>query len=452
MRRLSIKSKVTLWFAVILLLIAALMLSFMLIISDSVVAGDTQDKLSHAVRNNLAAVTLEDGKLRIDESIRYYSGGVYTLVYSEEGALIAGQVPLGYAAEDTFENGRTRSIGEGDDTFVIFDLWRPLGWDNGVWLRGVMPVSGSVAVVRNILVISLITLPFLVVLAVVGGYLVARRAFEPIDKIVAAANEIGSGQDLTQRIGLPPGKDELSHLADAFDRMFARLEASFEAEKQFTSDASHELRTPTAVIRAQCDYTRKHAETAADYREALEVIDRQSTILSRIIEQLLDITRLEQGTQRLMRETTDLSALVTAVCEEQRFRNSDSTLTTAIEPDIVAEIDAAQITRLLENLLDNAYKYGRPRGHIAVGLRRIDPTWAELTVRDDGQGIPSDAIDKIWQRFYQVDPSRQTGNGLGLFMVQQIASLHGGTVSVSSHPGTGSIFTVKIPCKKDENL
>ena len=222
---------------------------------------------------------------------------------------------------------------------------------------------------------------------------------------------------------------------------------SFEAEQRFTSDASHELRTPTTVILAACEDARKNAQTPADYQAALDVIDRQAHKMSALIRSMLEITRLDQGTQKVNWEYADLSDLVTVICDEQAMvARRGIRISCAAEPGIFIDMDVFLISRVVQNLLDNAFKFGVDGGWIHVALRRT-AAGAELTVQDNGIGISQENLDKIWQRFYQADPSRQenAGLGLGLSMVQQIVTLHGGTVAVTSAPGHGTTFTVTLP-------
>lgn len=164
----------------------------------------------------------------------------------------------------------------------------------------------------------MVTAAVLLVLSVIGGYFIASRALRPVRQLTAAANAISDGQDLKARIGLPhtKGSDEIYQLSASFDNMFDRLERSFEAEQRFTSDASHELRTPTTVILAACEDARKNARTPADYQAALDVVDRQAHKMSELIGSMLEITRLDQGTQKL-NWSSDLSDLVTVICDEQ---------------------------------------------------------------------------------------------------------------------------------------
>jgi signal transduction histidine kinase len=210
---------------------------------------------------------------------------------------------------------------------------------------------------------------------------------------------------------------------------------------------SHELRTPTTVILAECDYTRKHAQSPEDYKMALEVISRQAKKMSRLVESLLSLSRLDLGTVKANFEVGDLSEMLTVICSEMSLAGSRGiTMCTDIEPGISANMDVTLMSRLIQNLIDNAYKYGRDNGSVEVALRS-EGRFAVLTVADNGVGISKENLDKIWQRFYQEDSSRSGGEGLGLglSMVKQIAQLHGGSVSAESAPGQGSTFTVKIP-------
>ena len=180
------------------------------------------------------------------------------------------------------------------------------------------------------------------------------------------------------------------------------------------------------------------------------MIRRQAQQMSRLIGQLLHITRLEQGTQKTYMERADLSALAEAVCEQQRLIAPAGTelMLDAPEP-VEVQADVLLMTRVLNNLIANAFRYGKDGGHVSVTVRR-ENGWAVLAVRDDGIGIAPEQQERIWQRFYQVDPARSggEGTGLGLYMVRQIARLHGGTAEVDSAPGQGSTFTVRIPAHR----
>ena len=450
MKRLSVKQKLTIWITLLMLLLVTVVLAFLMAVSSSVVTGHSFEVLDSTLRGNLTGVSRgTDGALAFSEDFSFTQNGVYTLIYNADGALLAGQPPLSFPEGEPFENGHTRLAEGAGEGFYVLDFWLPFGREDGVWVRGVTPAPDTADILGDLANVALLLLPLAVIVSGMGAYLLARSTFRPIDRMIRTVGEISEGRDLSRRIGLPPGRDEISRLGQAFDNMFARLETSFESEKQFTSDASHELRTPVAVILAQCEDARRNAQDPAQYTEAIDVIERQAGRMRDLIAQLLQMTRLEQGTQRANFEQADLSGLVEVLCEEQPALPHGVTIRADVQPGVEAWLDVTLISRLLQNLIDNAARYGRENGHIWVTLRRVEGE-VLLSVRDDGIGIPADRLEHIWQRFYQVESARGAGGGagLGLTMVRQIAALHGGTVTVDSREGEGSCFTLRFPAER----
>ena len=446
MKGLSVKVKITIWYTLLMVFMAALLLIFLSLVSGLVSTQTAMDQLDQTVRSNLRQVgTAEDGSLQLGEDFSFYDNGVYTLVYSQSESLLAGQVPVAFSANEPFENGLTRPVRVGSTRYYVLDFWAPLGWDEGVWIRGILEAPENPQLLTNLMLIALIVMPLLIVLAALGGYFIARRAFRPLDQITSTAAAINEASDLSRRVDIPPGHNEFSRLASTFNQMFAHLERLFDAEQQFTADASHELRTPVSVIKSACEYAEKYGETPEEQRETLTMIHRQADKMTALIGQLLSITRLDQGTDTTQLQRLDLSGLVRSLCQDQPYPSDR--LMVEVEPDINVQGDSALLTRLLQNLIDNAFKYGRPEGHVWVSLRR-EQGEVQLTVRDDGIGIPKEEQDKIWQRFYQVDPSRsgdRGGAGLGLAMVRKIAQAHGGDMTLESIPQLGSTFTLHLP-------
>ena len=451
MKRLNVKVKITIWYLLLMVLMAGLLLGFLLLISGSVSTQTAMDQLSQTVRGNLNQISMVDGSLQLGEDFHFYSDGVYSLVYSQSEALLAGQVPVSFTASEPFQNGLTRPVSVGSTRYYILDFWVPLGWDSGVWLRGILEAPENPQLLTNLLHIAMVALPLFILLTGLGGYWIARRAFRPLDQITATAAAINEASDLSARVEVPPGSNEFSRLARTFNQMFTHLEQSFEAEAQFTADASHELRTPVSVIKSACEYAERYGESPEEYRETLEMIHRQADKMSLLIGQLLSITRLDQGTDAIHWEQVDLSALVQTVCAEGAW--SRDRLTLEVEEDLTARADPALLTRLLQNLVENAFKYGKPEGHVWVTLGR-EPGEIRMEVKDDGIGIPPEQQEKIWKRFYQVDPSRSAGNGagLGLAMVQKIAQAHGGSMTLESIPDLGSTFTLHLPEEGPEKI
>lgn len=443
---MSIKSRITLFFALIMLVIEALVLTFIMVINGNVVTNNPERRLVQVMEANLNRVTFTDQEFKLDK-VKYYTKGVYSALYDEEQNLIRGALPAEFTAENALQDHSLRRVQCGEQEFYVYDMHLDM-FVGGVWLRGVIdaePTGGSF--MTAIIAVAWSVLPVLLILSILGGYLIAGQALKPIKAVTEAANAISDGQDLKARIGATGGKDEVSQLAASFDNMFDRLEASFEAEQQFTSDASHELRTPTTVILAECSYAQKNAKTPEDYQASLDVIQRQAEKMSTLVKSLLEITRLDQGTQKVNLEYADLSDLVHVVCEEQAIvARKGIRLQTDIQPELYAEIDVFLISRMLQNLIDNAFKFGKENGYVRVTLHRAG-AGARLTVEDNGIGISEEDRSRIFQRFYQAEGSRrsQGGLGLGLSMVRQIVLLHGGAITVDSTEGKGTTFTVILP-------
>ncbi len=444
MKSLSVKARITVWFTLLMVLIAAAALGFIITMGGSLMENNSLNQLSELARRDANGVKIDGGELEFDDDFVPYAAGATALVYDRSGTLLYGRPPAGFSPSEPFLEGKPYLVASADGDFFLYDHRS----DGGrLWLRAVLPsndIGGFTLIAARL---SFFILPLLVLLAAGGGWLIAYRAFRPIEKIIAAADAISEGRDLSARIGLPPREDEIHRIAAAFDNMFRRLEASFEAEKQFASDASHELRTPTAVILAQCETLQKEGRTASEYAEGIAAIHRQALKMSKLISALLQITRLEQGTTRTSFERADLSELVAVVCRETQTLWPAARLETDIEAGIFADFDVALISRLAGNLLENAFKYGR--GKVRATLRR-EVGAARLTVADNGPGIPPEEIGKIWQRFYRVEKSRTTrGLGLGLALAKQIADIHNAAITAETTPD-GAVFTLLLPLRREE--
>lgn len=446
MRHISIKVRMTIWFTVVMVTISTLMLVFVMLMNRNQVTKPPAAQVVSVVERNADRVEVEHGQLDLSD-VDLFRHGVYTQVYDGEGRLLAGSPPPEMTEGLPLAEGPVRQVQGTDGLYDVYDVSIPAA---GVWVRGVISHTAQGGVMEVIVPLAWTLLPALILVSALGGFLIAWLSFRPMEKVISTAEAISDGGDLSRRIGLPRGRSEISRLAAAFDGMCDRLERSFEAERQFTSDASHELRTPVAVILAECDSLDHGQPTEADYRQSLDVIRRQGQQMSRLIGQLLHITRLEQGTQRLQLETADLSQLVEVLCAEQaHLAPEGTTLAVHTQPDIAVTGDVTLLSRMLTNLISNAYCYGKPGGHVWVELHR-DGGEAVLSVRDDGIGIAPEDQERIFQRFYQVDAARgKDGSGLGLFMVRQAVRLHGGSVTVESRIGEGSAFIVRLPLARD---
>lgn len=465
MKGMSIRLKITLWFTLVLLIVVFFTYLVVWSVNSQVIQKTIRDNLIRTVENHVDelefyttdgnidsnqkteyAIRFQDGYLEVDDDFLEEVNEVYTGLYSKDRTLIYGENPIPKAtSEQEFADSLIQKIMADGTLYYIFDRKLTLNGLEGLWLRGIVSEYQGSIQMSAITRLSLILLPALVLLAVIGGYLLAGRLMRPIRKISDAASQISKGGDLKKRIVIGEGTDELHQLADRFNEMFERLEEAFETERQFTFDASHELRTPVSVIAAQCEYTLERTRSNEEYEEALQTIQRQGRKMSRLINDMLDITRLENRADSYIQEAVDLTQLVTSVCADMALiQERGITLGWEVQENIIYKGNPVLLTRLLTNLVSNAYRYGKEQGHIQVTLRRKEKE-IEFAVSDDGIGIAIEEQQKIFRRFYQADQSRSnSGTGLGLSMVYEIAQIHGGEIDVESTLGQGSTFVFRL--------
>ena len=454
MKRLSITLRVTLLYTLFMVLLTGLSLGFLFHAGAQSRRQTTLDRMQTMAEASRKELEAKDGELEIDRDLEAFDDGVYLSLYDTAGVPLYGFVPREFDNSVIFDDGSLRTVESGGHSWNLYDEQITVEDYGPVWVRSIAAADAFNSTLGTLGKTALLVLPVFVVLAAVCGYLLTRRAFAPVRQITQTAREIGEGGDLSRRIGLTGRKDEIHTLAAEFDAMFARLEQAFDREKQFTDDASHELRTPTAVILSQSEYALQNTHPQGETRAALESIHTQAARMAALLSQLLMLARADKGRQVVQREPVDLSELVEMVAETEaeQAEARNITVQTELEPGVMVQGDETLLMRLLINLTENAIRYGRPGGQVKLTLRRQDGE-AVGTVEDDGIGIAPEDLDKIWQRFWQADPARSGGGaGLGLSMVRWITQAHGGRVTVQSEPGKGSIFTFFLPREKNENV
>jgi heavy metal sensor kinase len=292
------------------------------------------------------------------------------------------------------------------------------------------------------------TIPAMLILSALAGYFLSRRVLHPVDQITGALRSISIG-NLSQRLPLSRTGDELQRLAQTCNDMLARLEDAVERINRFTADASHELRSPVALIRTVAEYGLRNPNIDSDSKEAFEEILAESVEAGRLLEDLLTLARADAGYATSVFEPVDLSELVEDVCAKVRPHAEGKDQTVAVRADAgPAWIngDRSSLRRLVSILLDNAVKYTLAHGRIDVTFRTA-ASHAVLTVSDSGIGIPEVLLPRIFDRFVRADPSRGevNGTGLGLAIAKWIAGAHHATLTVQSKEQQGSVFTVEFP-------
>lgn len=287
-------------------------------------------------------------------------------------------------------------------------------------------------------------------LGLLGGWWLAGRAIKPIHTISRAATRIAEG-NLSERIDLSGNDSELDQLARLLNDTFERLHASFERQRRFTADASHELRTPVAILIAETQRILKRDRTADEYRDSLRTCGDTAERMRRLIEALLLLARQQAGNDQPVREACDLSAIADDTAAQLRplAESRGLRLTTRLRP-AACLADAAALSILAANLVRNAIQHHRPGA--SEGFVEIASGYDEgrvfLSVTDNGPGIPAEDQPHVFERFYRVDKARagDAGHtGLGLAIVRTIVENHGGKITVSSEPGRGSTFVASLP-------
>ena len=310
------------------------------------------------------------------------------------------------------------------------------------------PLRGTEDILRRLRILLLWLAPGVLLIASLGGYWMSRRALSPVDEITEAARTIGI-QNLSRRLTVPETGDELQRLSETWNDMLSRLETAVKRLTQFTADASHELRTPVALIRTTAELALRRERSPETYRESLRQIVLESEKTARLLEDLLLLARADAGFPALSLERVALTPLVRDVCEQGQVLAEARQLQISAElPEepVFVEANDPALRRLLLLLVDNAVKYTPAGGRITVSLDR-DPQGATLVVRDTGIGIPDEALPHIFERFYRVDESRNRdggGAGLGLSIAKWIAERHNASLDAESALGQGSAFRIRF--------
>src|SRR5262249_15458523 len=317
------------------------------------------------------------------------------------------------------------------------------------------PYEQVEVVLYGLLLALALGLPLTVIVAISGGWLLMRQALNPVDEITRGAEQITS-RNLSQRLPVARTGDELERLSAALNRMIERLEESFLYVSRFTADASHEWRTPVTSLRGELEAAVEQSQPTPELRETIGSALEEAERLSRIVESLMAISRLDAGEARMERDTLDLAELASSTTEQMRLLAEDKNIALRCESDeqVTVEGDRARLKQVIVNLVDNAIKYTPAGGLFGVKIRASN-SHAVVEVNDNGVGIPPEGLPHIFERFYRVDKARSRqmgGAGLGLSIIKAIVTAHGGQVRVESVEGEGSRFLVELPIagKKSE--
>lgn len=444
-KKSSIITQITLWYS-----------SFIFILVIGVLIGSFF--ISKSIAENKSKKNLEAKAVQMSQALakghRYeaFEDGIFYSVYDQNGKVIYSGFPKGFKKDLDHQHKHKKKLSlfsMENRTFQYVDI--PISGKNQ-WLRAIRTVDRLDKQLTELLFSLGIVLPLMLIIITVGGYLILKRTFRPIQEITETAQFITQNEDYTKRIITKNNENELTELAAVINTMLASIESSFVREKQFNNDVSHELRTPVTVILSESEYGKNYAENLIEAKESFEVIHRQSLSMKKLVEQLLELTKAENPLS-IQLEPLNFSIMMKQLVSDSSrlLDNTPIHLDSQIEDDLWIIGQQTLLKRLFDNLFSNAIKF--TNNHISISLRQSD-NQIVFSIKDNGLGISVDDQSKIWNRFYQVDSARtkdsQSGIGLGLSLVKQIATIHRAKIWVDSKPDDGSQFTLTFPkLKKD---
>lgn len=311
-----------------------------------------------------------------------------------------------------------------------------------------LSMENAIDAQRRLFIILILAGPLLLLLSIIGGSFIIRRALQPVKSVVHTAQQI-SADDLSMRIEAGKRRDEIGELVDTFNRMIARLEGAVKRIRQFSADVSHELRTPLTIIRGEVEVILRKERSKKDYQEILASILEETQQMENIIDDLLLLSRVRSVHKKLVMEEFPLHESLEKIVEKYTSAAKGKKIR-------IKQVDIQPVTmtgkqtlieRMMSNIVDNAIRYTPSGGSITITLEKKKEA-VELTVADTGIGIPGEALPSIFDRFYVVDKSRSKengGTGLGLAIVKWIADTHNIDIRVDSQPGQGTRFTFLFP-------
>lgn len=460
--RLSISTRLTLWYGLTLLILLSLFALFCYTNFHVSLHRDFDRHLTHEERELMPFVRLEEARptfASLDNlrSVAYQTDGIYgtyVRLFSPGGEELyrspnfQGHSALPVRLPDTADEWTVSREWDGKPAR---SRYAPLS--EGGAVQGWLEVTGFEWSLHQELFrlgrVLMLGIGLSLLLALAGGFLLARRALRPVAALTEAANEI-KATDLSARLPMRFGvRDELTDLAETFNGMIERLEASFNRERRFTSNAAHELLTPLTTMYNNVEVALRRARDVETYQKKLRTILVDVEEMSETVRGLLQLSRVER-LKELPRERIDLSKETQEHVErcQDRATRQRINLHSSIQPGVHVLADTVHLGEVLDNLLDNALKYTPEGGEVTVFLE-AQAGEARLRVSDTGVGFDPEQAEHLFDRFYRVDipeVQAQAGSGLGLAIVDSFVQVYGGTVSAHS-PGLrqGSTFEVRLP-------
>ena len=407
---------------------------------ESSVVHEIRDRFAPEANNRFIRVTRADG------TVLYVSG-----MPKDQSFDPTHLSPLKSSAQKEF----SRKLSLPDGELLIDAVLNYTTPDHKSFLVEVgVPLTPVATMLGHLFVQLSFGLPVALLVAILGGYLLVRRALRPVERIAQKAQQI-TQHNLSERLPVTRSGDELERLSISLNHMIGRLEDAIQNSKRFVADASHELRTPLTVLRGELENLTQNGGLNEAERDTLGSMLEEVERLTHIVEGLVALSRLDAGDAKTEWVQFDLAELATTTADQMNLLAEDKGISVECnsKQSVLVEGDRARLKQVVVNLLDNAIKYTSRGGSIQLSVTRQNGH-AILDVTDSGIGIPAEAVPHVFDRFFRVDKARsrdEGGAGLGLSIVKSICTAHGAEVQVESAPGKGSRFRIKLPLANGKN-
>jgi heavy metal sensor kinase len=426
----------------------------------------SQERRAHQIADTLLARIQETGPAYVagrakewyqpeisDRFIRITQAGgpvIYASSAPVDGSFNPAEVPA-FSPSPTPESLRKVELSNGK-TLVIATLSYPSPGNPAYIVESGTLLDPVETMLNHLFLQLMVGLPLAIVIVAAGGYLLVLRALTPVERITRAAERI-TQHNLSERLPVSKTGDELERLSVSLNRMIARLDDAFQNSKRFVADASHEMRTPLTILRGELENLVEDSRLDAEVRDRAASLFEEAVRLSRIVEQLFMLSRLDAGEAQADWSRFDLAGLAKTTAEQMGLLAEDKKISITCDANqpVLVEGDSARLKQVVVNLLDNAIKYTPQNGAIQLHVHAVNGH-AILEVEDNGVGISPEALPHIFERFYRVDQIRSgdfEGAGLGLSIVKAICSAHGAEIEATSRLSQGSCFRAKFPLSKN---
>lgn len=446
-KKVSITKYIISYLIGLILALSFLMVIFVSILADRMIYYDIQSVLLREIIKNNKNTSYEDGIIKPNEDFRYVDDGMYFRILDEDGSVILGESPIKVEFTEEGLSQRLRMVeSEGEEYYIIGRINKRMTKEVGhiIYNQCIVNKRDVESKYKFIKYTSYASIPVFLMLVLMAGLVMSGKISGPLKQMSKTAEIIGQEGELSRRIEYDGKIKELGVLAATNNRMLERIENMLEMQKQFSSDVAHELRTPIAVLLAQCEYAKEYVSTKEEFDDAIDVIYRQTKKTNMVITQLLNLNRLESERVVLDLEDADLDEMIRSICDEIEFKEKDDVQFELALSGVRADMDIGLMLILLQNLIQNAVKYSARPARVKIATQYRDDA-VVVKVQDFGCGIREEDLPHIFDPFFRVEKARNSeGFGLGLPLADRIAKAHKGEIKVDSVWGKGSTFTLVI--------